>query len=54
VSVVIDPFNDLSGASPVVACSSTTRRSTNVAAQLVLVTHEHADHNGVEAIGGNR
>ena len=33
--------------------SSTTRRSTGVEADLLLVTHEHRDHNGVEAIGGD-
>ncbi len=51
-SVAIDPFGDLSGLTsrgmqfdyPPIA---------GVEAQLVLVTHEHADHNGVEAIGGN-
>ncbi len=51
-SVFIDPFGDTSGLSsrgiqfdyPPIAC---------VDANLLLVTHEHADHNGVEAIGGN-
>ncbi len=50
-SVAIDPFGDLSGLTsrgmhfdyPAIA---------GVEAELVLVTHEHADHNGVEAIGG--
>jgi L-ascorbate metabolism protein UlaG (beta-lactamase superfamily) len=51
-SVFIDPFGDLSGLSgrgirfdypPIVG----------VRADLLLVTHEHADHNGVEAIGGD-
>jgi L-ascorbate metabolism protein UlaG (beta-lactamase superfamily) len=51
-SVAIDPFGDL---------SALTGRGvqfeyppiTGVEAQLVLVTHEHADHNGVEAIGAS-
>jgi L-ascorbate metabolism protein UlaG (beta-lactamase superfamily) len=51
-SVFIDPFGDLSAMSgrgiqfdyPPIA---------NVQADLLLVTHEHADHNGVEAIGGD-
>ncbi|HWY17452.1 MAG TPA: MBL fold metallo-hydrolase [Solirubrobacteraceae bacterium] len=51
-SVAIDPFRDL---------SRLTSRGMHfdypaivgVEAQLVLVTHEHADHNGVEAIGGD-
>jgi len=51
-SVAIDPFGDLSGLTgrgmkfdyPPIA---------GVEAQLVLVTHEHVDHNGVEAIGGS-
>ncbi len=51
-SVAIDPFGDLSGLTsrgmqfdypPIVG----------VEAQLTLITHEHADHNGVEAIGGS-
>jgi L-ascorbate metabolism protein UlaG (beta-lactamase superfamily) len=51
-SVAIDPFGDL---------SALTGRGIQfdypaiegVQAQLLLVTHEHADHNGVEAIGGD-
>jgi L-ascorbate metabolism protein UlaG (beta-lactamase superfamily) len=51
-SVAIDPFGDLSGM---------TSRGIQfdypliegVEADLLLVTHEHADHNGVEAIGGD-
>ena len=50
-SVAIDPFGDLSGLTsrgmhfdyPPIA---------GVQAELLLVTHEHADHNAVEAIGG--
>jgi len=51
-SVFIDPLGDISGLSsrgiqfdyPAIA---------GVDADLLLVTHEHADHNGVEAIGGD-
>jgi L-ascorbate metabolism protein UlaG (beta-lactamase superfamily) len=51
-SVFVDPFADMSGMStrgiqfdyPPIA---------DVEADLLLVTHEHADHNGVEAIGGD-
>jgi L-ascorbate metabolism protein UlaG (beta-lactamase superfamily) len=52
VTVAIDPFGDLSGL---------TSRGMQfdyppiegLTAQLLLVTHEHADHNGVEAVGGD-
>lgn len=51
-SVAIDPFADLSGLT-----SRGMRfdypQIDGVAADLLLVTHEHADHNGVEAIGGD-
>jgi L-ascorbate metabolism protein UlaG (beta-lactamase superfamily) len=51
-SVFIDPFSDMSGAAsrgiefnyPAIA---------DVDADLLLITHEHFDHNGVEAIGGS-
>ena len=51
-TVAIDPFRDL---------SALTGRGMQfdypaiegVSADLLLVTHEHADHNGVEAIGGD-
>ena len=51
-TVVIDPFGDLSGARdsgvhfgypPIVG----------LAADLLLITHEHRDHNGVEAVTGS-
>jgi L-ascorbate metabolism protein UlaG (beta-lactamase superfamily) len=52
VTVAIDPFADMSAAAaggirfdyPPIA---------GVNADLLLVTHEHGDHNGVEAIGGD-
>src|SRR5436305_15184643 len=51
-TVVIDPFGDVSGFSsrgiefgyPAIA---------GVKADLVLVTHEHPDHNGTEVVGGD-
>ncbi|HSC49732.1 MAG TPA: MBL fold metallo-hydrolase [Gaiellaceae bacterium] len=46
-SVFVDPFGDLGSAEfryPPVA---------NVDADLLLVTHEHRDHNAVEAVGGD-
>jgi L-ascorbate metabolism protein UlaG (beta-lactamase superfamily) len=51
-TVVIDPFAD------VTPLAARGRRwdyppITGVEADLVLVTHEHLDHNGVEAIGGD-
>jgi L-ascorbate metabolism protein UlaG (beta-lactamase superfamily) len=52
VTVVIDPFGDMSAA---------TARGlqfdypplTDVTADLLLVTHEHGDHNAVEVVGGD-
>jgi L-ascorbate metabolism protein UlaG (beta-lactamase superfamily) len=51
-TVVIDPFADVS------ALAASGRRweypaITGIEADLLLVTHEHLDHNGVEAIRGN-
>jgi L-ascorbate metabolism protein UlaG (beta-lactamase superfamily) len=51
-TVVIDPFADVS------ALAARGRRweypaITGVEADLLLVTHEHLDHNGVEAVGGD-
>jgi L-ascorbate metabolism protein UlaG (beta-lactamase superfamily) len=51
-TVVIDPFADVS------ALAASGRRweypaITGVEADLLLVTHEHLDHNGVDAVGGN-
>ena len=51
-TVFIDPFGDVSGLAAPRRCSSTTRRSTAWTPTSLLVTHEHLDHNGVEAIGG--
>jgi L-ascorbate metabolism protein UlaG (beta-lactamase superfamily) len=51
-TVAIDPFADMSGMAsrgmqfdyPAIA---------SLTAELLLVTHEHADHNGVEVVGGD-
>jgi L-ascorbate metabolism protein UlaG (beta-lactamase superfamily) len=51
-TVFIDPFGDISG----FASQGITFEYPPVAgvnADLVLITHEHADHNGAETIGGN-
>ena len=50
-TVVIDPFGDLSGLTGR-GIQFDYPAISGVEAQLVLVTHEHADHNGVEAVGG--
>jgi L-ascorbate metabolism protein UlaG (beta-lactamase superfamily) len=52
VSVAIDPFADMSGLSSR-GMQFDYPPITGVKAQLTLVTHEHADHNGVEAIDGS-
>jgi L-ascorbate metabolism protein UlaG (beta-lactamase superfamily) len=51
-SVAIDPFGDLSALAGR-GMQFDYPPITGVDAELVLVTHEHADHNGVEAIGGD-
>jgi L-ascorbate metabolism protein UlaG (beta-lactamase superfamily) len=51
-TVFIDPIGDVSGlASRGIEFSYPP--PTGVSADLVLVTHEHGDHNGVEMIGGD-
>ena len=50
-TVFIDPFGDVSG----LAARGVRFEYPpieNVSAEVLLVTHEHVDHNGVEAIGG--
>jgi Beta-lactamase superfamily domain len=52
VTVAIDPFGDVSG----FAARGLTFEYPPIAgleAELLLVTHEHRDHNGVEAVGGD-
>jgi L-ascorbate metabolism protein UlaG (beta-lactamase superfamily) len=51
VSVAIDPFADMSGL--VSRGMQFDYPPISVDAELLLVTHEHADHTGVEAIGGD-
>jgi L-ascorbate metabolism protein UlaG (beta-lactamase superfamily) len=51
-SVAIDPFGDLSALAGR-GMQFDYPPIEGVQAQLLLVTHEHADHNGVEAIGGD-
>ncbi len=50
-TVVIDPFGDLSGLADR-GLQFDYPPISDVGADLVLVTHEHADHNAVEVIGG--
>jgi L-ascorbate metabolism protein UlaG (beta-lactamase superfamily) len=51
-TVFIDPFGDVSGLAAR-GLKFEYPPIENVSAEVLLVTHEHADHNGVEAIGGN-
>jgi L-ascorbate metabolism protein UlaG (beta-lactamase superfamily) len=52
-TVVIDPFADLSQMSSSRGIQFDYPPITGVSADLVLVTHEHFDHNGVEVIDGD-
>jgi L-ascorbate metabolism protein UlaG (beta-lactamase superfamily) len=51
-SIVIDPFGDLSGIASH-GLEFNYPPLDGITADLLLVTHEHADHNGVEAVGGD-
>jgi L-ascorbate metabolism protein UlaG (beta-lactamase superfamily) len=51
-TVFIDPFGDMSAAASR-GLEFNYPPIEGVAADLLLVTHEHGDHNGVEAIGGD-
>jgi L-ascorbate metabolism protein UlaG (beta-lactamase superfamily) len=51
-SVAIDPFGDLSGMTSQ-GVQFDYPPISDVEADLLLVTHEHIDHNGVEAIGAS-
>ncbi|HTW43816.1 MAG TPA: MBL fold metallo-hydrolase [Solirubrobacteraceae bacterium] len=51
-AVAIDPFADMSGMTARAGIQFDYPPIEGVQAGLLLVTHEHADHNGVEAIGG--
>jgi L-ascorbate metabolism protein UlaG (beta-lactamase superfamily) len=50
-TVFIDPFGDMSGAAAH-GIQFDYPKLVGVNADLVLVTHEHADHNGVDSVGG--
>ena len=52
-TVVVDPFRDMSALTATRGMKFDYPRIEGVEADLVLVTHEHGDHNGVEAIGGD-
>jgi L-ascorbate metabolism protein UlaG (beta-lactamase superfamily) len=51
-SVFIDPIGDTSGLAQR-GITLDYPKPAGITAELVLITHEHADHNGVETIGGN-
>jgi L-ascorbate metabolism protein UlaG (beta-lactamase superfamily) len=52
-TVAIDPFGDMSGLASARGMQFDYPPIEGVEAQLLLVTHEHIDHNGVEAVGGD-
>src|ERR1035441_10656961 len=52
-SVAIDPFGDMSAMAASRGMQFDYPAIDGVEADLLLVTHEHLDHNGVEAIGGD-
>ncbi len=52
-TVAIDPFGDMSALAGSRGMQFDYPLIEGVEAQLLLVTHEHMDHNGVEAIGGD-
>jgi L-ascorbate metabolism protein UlaG (beta-lactamase superfamily) len=52
-SMVIDPFGDMSALAASRGLQFDYPPIEGVSADLLLITHEHADHNGVESIGGN-
>jgi L-ascorbate metabolism protein UlaG (beta-lactamase superfamily) len=52
-TVFIDPFGDMSGLTAARGIQWDYPAIEDVDAELLLVTHEHGDHNAVEAIGGS-
>jgi L-ascorbate metabolism protein UlaG (beta-lactamase superfamily) len=52
-TVAIDPFADMSALTASRGLQFDYPPIEGVSANLLLVTHEHVDHNGVEAIGGD-
>jgi len=53
VAVAIDPFGDMSALTASRGIQFDYPPISGVEAQLLLVTHEHMDHNCVEAVGGD-
>jgi L-ascorbate metabolism protein UlaG (beta-lactamase superfamily) len=53
ISVAIDPFGDMSALSGARGIQWDYPAITGVEPDLLLVTHEHGDHNGVEVIEGD-
>jgi L-ascorbate metabolism protein UlaG (beta-lactamase superfamily) len=52
-TVFIDPFGDMSALAPARGMQFDYPPIEGVKADLLLITHEHADHNRVDVIGGN-
>jgi L-ascorbate metabolism protein UlaG (beta-lactamase superfamily) len=52
-SVTIDPFGDMSALTSSAGLQWDYPPLEGVTPTLLLVTHEHVDHNGVEAVGGD-
>jgi L-ascorbate metabolism protein UlaG (beta-lactamase superfamily) len=52
-TIAIDPFGDMSAMAASRGMQFDYPAIDGVEADLLLVTHEHLDHNGVEAIGGD-
>ena len=52
-TVVIDPFGDMSAMAASRGMQFDYPAIEGLTAELLLVTHEHIDHNGVEAVGGD-
>src|SRR6202453_2031993 len=52
-TVAIDPFADMSAMAASRGMQLVYPPIEGVEAHLLLVTHEHSDHNGVDAIGGD-
>ena len=52
-TVVIDPFGDMSAMAASRGMQFDYPVIDGLAAELLLVTHEHIDHNGVEVVGGD-
>ncbi len=52
-TVAIDPFGDMSGLASARGMQFDYPLIEGLSADLLLVTHEHIDHNGVEVIGGD-